>query len=92
VKDVCEPEVHQVYSPFQRQWSAVINENLDQYLAEAASPSANAPTVKDHPIFGKMFSSEVPSHVEGFQCLDKDQMTLIWPAGVDAAHEVYLAV
>lgn len=92
LKVPCEPEVHQVFSPFQRQWLAVINENPNQYLAEAESPSANPPTVKDHPIFGNMFSSEVPSHVEGFQCPDKDQMAVIWPAGMDAAREVCPAV
>lgn len=79
---------YSVYSPFQRQWSATINENTGQYLAEAGSPSANPPTVKEYPIFGKMFSSEIPTYVEGFQCSDKDQMTAIWPAGMDAAQEM----
>ncbi|KAH8999252.1 DNA photolyase, FAD-binding/Cryptochrome [Lactarius akahatsu] len=79
---------YSVFSPFQRQWLAAINKNPNQYLAEAVSPSANPPTVRDHPILGKMFSSEVPSRVEGFQCLDKHQMAVIWPAGMDAAREM----
>jgi hypothetical protein len=36
------------YSQFQRQWSSVINADVDKYLAEAEAPSANSPSVKDH--------------------------------------------
>jgi len=77
-----------VYSPFQRQWLSVINADTDKYLTEAASPDANSPSVKDHPGFQKLFASEVPSHVDGFQCPDKDRMTLVWPAGTDTAREM----
>ena len=79
---------YQVYSPFQRQWLSVINADVDKYLAEAETPSANSPSVKDHPLFQKLFASEIPSHVDGFQCCDKDQMAVVWPAGTDAAREV----
>lgn len=78
----------QVYSPFQRQWSSVINADLDKYLAEAEAPSANPPSVKDHSLFQELFASEIPSHIEGFRCSDKDQMAVVWPAGTDAAREV----
>ncbi len=83
---------HQVYSPFQRQWLSVINADADKYLTEAASPDANSPSVKDHLGFQKLFASEVPSHVDGFQCPDKDRMTLVWPAGTDTAREVRLII
>ena len=79
---------YQVYSPFQRQWSSVINAGVDKYLAEEEAPSSNVPSVKDHPLLQKLFASEIPSHIEGFQCSDKDQMAVIWPAGTDAAREV----
>jgi hypothetical protein len=79
---------YQVYSPFQRQWSSVINADVDKYLAEAELPSANSSSVKDHSLFQKLFASEIPSHIEGFQCSDKDQMAVVWPAGTDAAREV----
>ncbi|KAI0251262.1 DNA photolyase, FAD-binding/Cryptochrome [Lactifluus subvellereus] len=77
-----------VYSPFQRQWLSTINENTEKYLAEAASPGANSPSVRNHSVFGKLFESEVPSHVEGYQCSDKDEMAVVWPAGTDAAREM----
>jgi hypothetical protein len=79
---------YQVYSPFQRQWLSVINADVDKYLAEAEAPSANSPSVKDHSLFQKLFASDIPSHIEGFQCSDKDQMSVVWPAGTDAAREV----
>jgi hypothetical protein len=66
----------------------VINADVDKYLAEAESPSANLPSVKDHSLFKKLFASEIPSHIEGFRCSDKDQMAIVWPAGTDAAREV----
>jgi hypothetical protein len=68
----------------------VINADVDKYLAEAAAPSANSPSVKNHSHFQKLFACEVPSYIEGFQCTDKDQMALVWPAGTDAAREVSL--
>jgi len=77
-----------VYSPFQRQWLSVINADVDKYLAEAEAPSANSPSVKDHSLFQKLFASEIPSHIEGFQCSDKDQMSVVWPAKTDVAREV----
>ncbi|KAH9966087.1 DNA photolyase, FAD-binding/Cryptochrome [Russula dissimulans] len=77
-----------VYSPFQRQWLSTINTDIDKYLAEAAPPKANPPSVKSHPAFQKLFASEVPSYIEGFQCPDKDKMAVIWPAGTDIAREI----
>ena len=82
----------QVYSPFQRQWVSVINADTDKYLAEATTPDANSPSVKDHPVFQELFASEVPSQIVGFECLDKDKMALVWPAGTDTAREVRLTV
>jgi len=79
---------YQVYSPFQRQWTSVINADVDKYLEEAETPSANSPSVKDHSLFQNLFASEIPSHIEGFQCSDKDQMAVVWPAGTDSAREV----
>lgn len=78
----------QVYSPFQRQWLSVINADIGKYLTEAATPDANSPFVKDHPVFQKLFASEVPSDINGFQCPDKDNMAIVWPAGTDSAREV----
>ena len=83
---------YQVYSPFQRQWSSVINADVDKYLAEAAAPSANSPSVKNHSPFKKLFASEIPSHIEGFQYSDNDKMAVVWPAGTDAAREVCLVL
>ncbi|KAF8505635.1 DNA photolyase [Russula emetica] len=42
----------------------------------------------DHSLFQKLFASEIPSHIEGFQCSDKDQMSVVWPAKTDVAREM----
>jgi deoxyribodipyrimidine photo-lyase len=70
----------------------MINADSGKYLTEAASPDANSPSVKDHPVFLKLFASEVPSDVDGFQCPDQDRMAIVWPAGTDTAREVRLIV
>jgi hypothetical protein len=87
IKLKVNPE-YQVYSPFQRQWSSMINADVDKYLAEAESPSANSPSVKGPSLFQKLFASEIPSHIEGFRCSDKGHMATVWPAGTDAVREV----
>lgn len=66
----------------------MINADVDKYLVEAEAPSANSLSVKDHSLFQNLFASEIPSHIEGFQCSDKDQMAVVCPAGTDAAREV----
>jgi hypothetical protein len=66
----------------------MINADIGKYLTEAAIPDANSPSVKDDPVFMKLFASEVPSDVDGFQCPDEDRMTTVWPAGTDTAREV----
>jgi deoxyribodipyrimidine photo-lyase len=63
---------------------------MGQYLTEAAAPDANPSFVKDHPVFERLFASEVPSDVDGFKCPDKDKMAIVWPAGTDTAREVRL--
>ncbi|KAI0269121.1 DNA photolyase, FAD-binding/Cryptochrome [Gloeopeniophorella convolvens] len=78
----------QVYSPFQRQWVSVINDCTQKYLTEVPPPNENPASVKNHPILGTFFNSEIPSHVAGFDCPDKDEMSVIWPAGTDAAREM----
>lgn len=39
-------------------------------------------------MFGKLFDTEVPESIEGFECKDRDQMKESWPEGLDDAQEV----
>ncbi|KAH9977930.1 DNA photolyase, FAD-binding/Cryptochrome [Lactifluus volemus] len=71
---------YSVYSPFQRQWLSTINNDISKYLAEAPP--------RLHPVFGKLFGSEIPCQVDGYTCSDKDKMAVVWPAGIDAAREM----
>ncbi|KAI0068783.1 hypothetical protein BV25DRAFT_1986350 [Artomyces pyxidatus] len=77
-----------VYSPFQRLWLSTLNGDLDKYLAEASSPEPNPASVRQHPTFSGLFSTELPTAIDGFDCADRDQMATVWPAGTIAAREM----
>ncbi|KAI0052987.1 hypothetical protein FA95DRAFT_1482511 [Auriscalpium vulgare] len=77
-----------VYSPFQRQWLTVLNADRDKYLAGLPPPEANPSSIRDHPTYRTLFDSPIPDHIDGFECADRDQMTVTWPAGSDAAREM----
>jgi deoxyribodipyrimidine photo-lyase len=36
-----------------------------------------------------LFESEIPDHIEGFECSDKDVMETLWPEGTSKAREVF---
>lgn len=76
-----------VFSPFHRSWIDAVNKHLE-WIEEAPTPTANPPSIRDHTTFGAIFTSEVPTVVEGFECSDKDSMAILWPAGNDAAKQI----
>ncbi|KZV76131.1 hypothetical protein PENSPDRAFT_741498 [Peniophora sp. CONT] len=77
-----------VYSPFQKQWIQVLNSDVNKHLAEAPEPAANSKAIKSDSKFGKLFESDIPDHVDGFECEDADVMRELWPAGSDAGREM----
>ena len=46
-------------------------------------------TIHDSPKFSSLFLTPVPPFVSGFECIDKDKMEELWPAGTDAALKVF---
>lgn len=78
-----------VFSPWQRKWQAFL-EAHEEYLFEAADPESNEEGVRSHAVYGKIFNEEVPDHLEGFECIDKELMKVIWPEGNEAAVQVNL--
>lgn len=97
-KCVIEPNVIQtkngkayaVYSPYARQWVKVLNDSITYYLEEAPTPSANSPSVRDCSKLGVLFSTPVPTSVEGYELPEDDAATMreMWPEGEDNAAEV----
>ena len=86
-----EGKTYSVYSPFLRAWTPHLTDDPDP-LARVPNPKANDKSVHDHPTFGPLFDTSVPSHVEGFE-LDSDDaetMRTCWKEGEDVAHEMLL--
>lgn len=78
-----------VYSPFLRSWFPHLMDVPDP-LACAADVEPNDASIRQHPIYGKLFESAVAESVEGFELAkeDAETMRLCWPAGEAAAREV----
>lgn len=85
----------QVYSPWLRSWlphlSSSARAKFDP-LACATTPLANSKSVHTHPILMHLFEQAVPSQIEGFvlESSDRTMMEKCWPAGEEAAKEVYM--
>lgn len=77
----------QVYSPWLKTWTSVVLAN-QKCLHEAPAATANHPEVRNHAILGPIFNSEIPESIPGFECADKEQMELLWPAGTEVALKV----
>lgn len=78
---------YQVYSPWQRNWLATLNNNLE-WIAEAPMPKANDESIRTSSRFSKLFDCPVPGFVKRFECADREKMAEYWPAGTDTANQV----
>lgn len=76
-----------VYSPWLKNWLPTLH-NHPEYLEESPPPARNSETIRESPTFSVLFSTRVPTSVDGFECDDKEKMEELWPAGTDAASEV----
>jgi deoxyribodipyrimidine photo-lyase len=79
-----------VYTPWLNNWLPTLHKH-PEYLEESPPPVANPETVHDSPVFSPLFSTLVPTTLEGFECTDKEKMDELWPAGADAAIKVRVA-
>ncbi|KIK68010.1 hypothetical protein GYMLUDRAFT_155610 [Collybiopsis luxurians FD-317 M1] len=85
-----EGRSYAVYSPYQRNWLQTLNGAHDRYLKDFPEPHPNADGIREDAQFSKLFDSEVPKSVAGFELEEKDfkRMNTIWPAGEDVARKV----
>ncbi|KAJ4478256.1 DNA photolyase, FAD-binding/Cryptochrome [Lentinula aciculospora] len=85
-----ENKAYSVYSPYQRKWISILNDNLDHYLKDFPGPHSNADGIREDPKFSKLFRCEVPKSVPGFELEfdDKKTMESIWPAGEEVARQI----
>ncbi|KAI0036800.1 DNA photolyase, FAD-binding/Cryptochrome [Vararia minispora EC-137] len=77
-----------VYSPWQRNWLAMLNSDLAKYIGEAPGPSANDKSIHSNSKLSSLFDCKIPEKIDGFECQDGEVMAKIWPAGEDAAREM----
>jgi len=80
----------QVYSPYQRNWLAVLNSNTSYYLENYPKPHANSKSTTESEKFAPLFDTSVPASVHGFEleAADSKIMQEVWPAGEDTAENV----
>jgi deoxyribodipyrimidine photo-lyase len=72
---------------YHEEWAAVLASTPD-YLEESPEPSANDESIKEHPVYGKIFEQVVPENVKGFECKDRETMMKVWPEGTENALRV----
>ena len=79
----------QVYSPFLRSWLPRLADKHDP-LGRAPDPHPNKDLIRSHDTYKKLFWSEVPENVMGFEldAADAKQMRTCWPAGEGVATEM----
>ncbi|KAF8914013.1 FAD binding domain of DNA photolyase-domain-containing protein [Gymnopilus junonius] len=79
-----------VYSPYQRSWLSVLNNNVAHHLEECSSPKANDESIKSSELLVPIFDSTVPFAVEGFELADWDQIRMreSWPEGEVTATQI----
>ncbi|QRW16282.1 deoxyribodipyrimidine photo-lyase [Rhizoctonia solani] len=82
-----EGRQYAVYSPWLKNWVATLDRDPSR-LEESPTPKPNDNKTRNHPKVGDLFKCEIPESVEGFECHDRENMTLLYPAGEEAAHEV----
>jgi len=69
-------------------WAKIIDDT-PSFLDLQPTPKANDASIKQHERFGKLFDeTDIPDHVEGFECKDAERMAELWPEGMDHAKEV----
>ncbi|KAJ3812167.1 DNA photolyase, FAD-binding/Cryptochrome [Lentinula aff. lateritia] len=85
-----ENKAYSVYSPYQRKWISILNDNQDQYLTEYPDPHPNVDGIREDTVLSKLFECEVPKFVPGFEMEDNDKQTMatVWPAGEEVALQI----
>lgn len=85
-----ESKPYSVFGPWQRNWANLINSNLEEYIGAAADCQPNSENIKKDQILAKLFDSQVPASVEGFELSSEDSKFMCenWKAGEVAAKEL----
>jgi hypothetical protein len=74
----------------QLEWSQIILSNPG-LLDSHPRPSANDSSVYKDKIFSRLFDTEVPESIPGFESDDRENMATLWPAGSAVASDVSMS-
>ncbi|KAG6831143.1 hypothetical protein H0H92_012568 [Tricholoma furcatifolium] len=87
-----DKKTYSVYSPYQRSWLNVLNENISQYLEDYPQPKANPESIRKSKQFASLFDTPIPNTVEGFELTpaDRKKMREVFPESEDTAVERFL--
>ncbi|THV08429.1 hypothetical protein K435DRAFT_832911 [Dendrothele bispora CBS 962.96] len=85
-----EGKAYAVYSPYQRNWLATLNNDVPAFIDESPKPHANSKQVRESKEFSHLFEAPVPKSIPGFELDQQDQkiMETVWPAGEDVALKI----
>ena len=86
-----ERKPYSVFTPFHKNWSAIMSEDIAKYSKDYPLPAANPDSIRDDPVLGQLFQDRIPELVKGFELPSEEYSKLIrtlFPTGTAAAEEV----
>ncbi|KAF7332011.1 Deoxyribodipyrimidine photo-lyase [Mycena kentingensis (nom. inval.)] len=85
-----DKRTYSVYTPYQKLWLNVLNEDVTRFLHQRQDPQPNAESIRSSSKFGPLFDRELPSSIPGFELdeADANKMAEVWPSGETAAREI----
>ena len=86
-----EGKPYSVFTPFHKNWSAVMSEDLQAYSKDYPLPAANGDAIRKDPVLGQLFQDQVPESIPGYELPSeeyKQKVLLLHPTGTAAAEQV----
>lgn len=82
-----ENKPYSVFSPWQKNWANIINNDLSSHLDPASDVESNDPTAMHDDRLKSLFEVEIPSFIPGFELPGEEAKRIrdYWPAGETAA-------
>ncbi|CAH7671441.1 photolyase [Phakopsora pachyrhizi] len=85
-----ENKPYSVFSPWQKNWSNLINQNISDYVDTAEDCKPNQSSIYEDVKLSKLFDCQIPRSVKGFELSEEDSkvMKISFKEGEDAAHKI----
>ncbi|KAG0144362.1 hypothetical protein CROQUDRAFT_65197 [Cronartium quercuum f. sp. fusiforme G11] len=85
-----ENKPYSIFSPWQKNWANIINQDLSSHIDAAPDCKPNDPSATDDSRLANLFEVEIPASIPGFELAEEDRknMESYWKAGEAAAQEM----